>query len=93
MSHGIATFNQNGNYPPEPKVLAATATTAIVSFVLDAISNAVQNQDSGVLLNGLPDWLEPFVAALLLAIPTFAAGWSAKHQHRRGPAAAPPTVA
>jgi hypothetical protein len=66
----------------ETKVTWATAASGIVAFILDAISNMVQNEDHGVLIKGLPDKLEPFVMALMLAAPTFLAGYQARHTHR-----------
>lgn len=75
---------KRSEFPPEPKVVAATAASGIVGFLLDLISNIVQNQDTGVLIGGaIPEWLEPFVSAFILAVPTFIAGYQAKHQHRR----------
>ena len=70
-------------FPPEPKVIAATTTTAIIGFLLNAITNGISNSDTGVLLTAVPDVLEPFITAIILAVPTFYAGWQAKHQHRR----------
>lgn len=68
--------------PVENKVKASTAAAAAIGFVLDALSNGIQNTDHGVLLNGLPDWLEPILVAVITGLPTFAAGWAAKHTHR-----------
>lgn len=88
MSDSVpATPNENGSYPPAPKVIAATAAATAVGFILDAVVNIAQNPDTGALLTNLPDAIEPFVVALVLAVPTFVAGYRAKHQARVGGAA------
>lgn len=83
MAYDSTRPSTDGTYPVEPKVVAATATATAIGFILDALSNIAQNEDTGALVKGLPEWLEPFVMALALAVPTFVAGYQAKHQHRR----------
>lgn len=65
----------------ETKVKASTAGSYIGALLLMALADGVQNEGS-LILGGLPDWLEPFIVALLPAVVTFATGYLAKHTHR-----------
>lgn len=72
-------------YPVEPKVWAATGVGAAFIGLLDLVSNAVQDQDTGALIGGaVPEWLEPFVTAFLTGVSIWIAGYRAKHQYREG---------
>jgi hypothetical protein len=85
----MATTQKNA--PVEPKVVFATAASALITFLITAVSNGLQNEDHGVLLTGIPDILEPLVITGITALATFLSGWWAKHQHRR-PAPGSPIV-
>jgi hypothetical protein len=64
----------------EPKVKWATVGTYLLGVVALAIFNGVT--DSTLLVDALPDWVEPFVLPIVPAIGAAIAGYSAKHQWR-----------
>jgi hypothetical protein len=64
----------------ETKVKAASAFTYLVGVAGLSVVNAVQDQP--VIIGGLPDWLEPFVLAVLPAAAAAIAGWKAPHTPR-----------
>ncbi|MFE6025526.1 holin [Streptomyces niveus] len=66
--------------PVEKKVTAATAAAYAGSTGLVAALTVVQ--DNGRLLEWMPAGLTPFVAGLIPAAITAAAGWKAKHTPR-----------
>ncbi len=68
---------------------AATAAAYALTLLLTAVATIVQNADTSLLIGFLPEWLEPFVLAALPALGALAAGYVAKHQHRRPPFDAP----
>ena len=75
----------SGNYPIEPKVQAATASSYAFSLLAFVLMTVVQDERVPLLLGFLPEWLEPFILALLPAAGALAAGYYAKHQYRRTP--------
>lgn len=84
----------NDTYPVEPKVKAGTLASYVATFLLAALVNGVQDEDHAVLLGTMPEWLETLLLPLLPALATLAAGYLAKHQHRRaGGMAVPPSAA
>lgn len=64
----------------EPKVKWATIGTYLLGVVALAIFNGVT--DSTLLVDVMPDWLEPFVLPIVPAIGAAIAGYSANHQWR-----------
>lgn len=78
MTHETSTTG-----PIEQKVKWATIAASLAGFLLDGLSNWSRDGDAAALFTGvLPQWAEPFLTALLLGLPTFVAGWQAKHTHR-----------
>lgn len=80
MSHYRPAAGTSG--PVEEKVRWATIAATLVTFVTAALANAIRDPDHGLLLAGLPEWLEPIVLAAIAGLPTFWAGWQARHTHR-----------
>ncbi|MFJ2477130.1 holin [Streptomyces sp. NPDC087659] len=68
------------NKPIEKKVKVASAATYLVSLGALAILGGVS--DNPLLLSPLPDWLEPFVIALVPTAATAVGGWAAPHTPR-----------
>lgn len=66
--------------PVETKVKAASALTYLVGVLGLSVVNAVQGDP--VLISSLPDWLEPFILALLPAAGAAIGGWQAPHTPR-----------
>lgn len=78
-------------FPPEPKVVAATSSAGLLSLLITGLSTIAQNKDAPIIIPGVPEALEPFLVAAMVALGTFVSGWWAKHQHRR-PAPGQPIV-
>jgi hypothetical protein len=73
----------SASQPVETKVKASAALAYLVGVAGLSIVNAVQGEP--VLIDSLPDWLEPFI---LSALPTAGAaigGWMAPHTPRPVP--------
>lgn len=66
----------------ETKVKASTVAAFIGFSALLYVLQAVQGEP--LLLNPLPDVLEPLALAVLPALVTLAAGWKAKHTFVHG---------
>lgn len=83
MSQDLATRNAKGDYPVEPKVQAATLASYAATFLVTMFANIAQDEDHALLLGLIPEWAETLLLPLLPALATLAAGYAAKHQHRR----------
>lgn len=66
----------------EWKVKVATIATYLTGLVGLAVINGATSDNNKLLIDALPDWLEPFVLPLVPAIVTFVAAYSARHQYR-----------
>lgn len=78
----MASTHASSSGTIEQKVKASTAASYLVSLVVIALANGIQDHEGSLLLGSLPDWLESLLLPLLPAIATFLAGWAAKHTHR-----------
>lgn len=74
---------KTGEYPAEQKVVWATASSYATGVAMTGITTIVQDERVPLLIGFLPEWLEPFVLALLPAAAAYVAGWNAKHQKRQ----------
>lgn len=66
--------------PIERKVTAATVGAYLLAVAGLGIVNAIT--DDASLLGPLPDWLEPFIVALVPSFGAFMAGFKAQHTPR-----------
>lgn len=71
----------------EPKVLAATLGTYLAGVVSLALVNAFTGNDNQLLIDLLPDTIEPFLLPVVPAVVASIAGWAARHQWRVLPGA------
>lgn len=67
----------------ERKVTAATAGAYVASASLLGALEAVQ--DSPGLVSWMPDWVEPFVLAVVPTTVTFVSAYQARHTPRTDP--------
>lgn len=74
-------FEPDDTSTTEPKVVASTLATFIVTIILVAIPALAQSQE---LVAGLNDWLTLLILTALTTLSTFVAGYAAKHQYRAG---------
>lgn len=66
----------------ETKVKAAAIASYLGGVVILALVNAFTGNDNQLLLDTLPDAIEPFVLPVVPAVVTAIAGWAAKHTPR-----------
>lgn len=66
----------------EPKVKAQAIVAYLGGVVLLALVNAFTGNDNQLLIDSLPDIVEPFVLPLVPTLVGLAAGWAARHQWR-----------
>ena len=79
----VATPNASGQYPPEPKVVAATAGAYVLTFLTFMVANFAKDVDHALVLGTMPEWLETVLAPLIPAAAAYVNGSLPKHQHRR----------
>lgn len=67
----------------EPKVKWATIGTYLSGVIVLALVNAFTGNENALLIETLPDAVEPFVLPAVPAIVAAISGYFAKHQWRR----------
>lgn len=80
MTDTVATPNESGEYPIEPKVKIATYATYFGGLVGLTALNGFSDAN---LLGALPDWLAVILTPVVPALITGLAAYNAKHQIRR----------
>jgi len=81
--------NASGSYPVAPKVKWGAIGSYLAGLVMTAL---LAGFTSGNLIAVFPDWLTPFILALVPAAASWVAGYNAKHQYRAGEVAAQPPL-
>jgi hypothetical protein len=71
----------------EPKVKWTGIVTYLVGVVVLALINAFTDNDNQLLLESLPDIVEPFILPIIPVVSGVVAGYFAKHQWRTPPGA------
>lgn len=66
----------------EPKVKWATLGSYVSGVVVLALVNAFTGDDNALLIETLPDVIEPFILPVVPALVALAAGFAARHQWR-----------
>lgn len=72
----------NNTNKMEPKVKWGAIGAYLLGLVLLVLINAFTGDDNALLIEALPDYLEPFLLPLVPALASLAAGFSARHQYR-----------
>lgn len=68
----------------EPKVKWAGIGAYVAGVVVLAIVNAFTGDNNALLIDSLPDVIEPFVLPVVPAVVAAISGYFAKHQYRVG---------
>lgn len=68
----------------EPKVKAASIATYLSGVAVLAVFAAFTQDNNALLIDSLPDYIEPFVLPVVPAVVAAVSGYFAKHQWRSG---------
>lgn len=75
----------------EPKVKYPAIALYVSGVVLLAIVNAFTGDNNALLIEALPDYIEPFILPLVPVLVQMTTGYFSKHQWRKPEIQNPPT--